>query len=362
MLKKSLSFSLLLFLIVFSLNCSKDDSPEPADTPGLYFPPKSGETWETVSLDELGWKRDNLQPLLDFLDENGTKAFIILKDGKIAVEWYSSDFNSGTFHTWNSAAKTLAAFTIGIAQKEGYLDINESSQLYLGAQWSDMTDAQEKAITIRNHLTMTTGLDYTVAQPFCTDPEDLIYKNGPGTFWYYHNAPYQLTHAIITGATGQNFPDYFYEKIRDKIGMKGRWVSSGCLELYFSDARSMARFGLLNLNKGKWDNEVILDDSDYFNDMVSTSQNLNKAYGYLWWLNGKDSYRLPSSEAQYTGNLIPSAPKDMYAGLGKNDQKLYVIPSINLVVVRLGDSAYGEAFAASGFDEDLWIKMNLLIN
>ncbi len=96
--------------------------------------------------------------------------------------------------------------------------------------------------------------------------------------------------------------------------------------------------------------------------MTSTSQNLNKAYGYFWWLNGKSNYRLPGSEIEYSGTLIPNAPSDLIAGLGKNDQKLYIVPSKNLVIVRMGDNANNSVFGPSSFDNQLWEKLNTLFN
>ena len=90
----------------------------------------------------------------------------------------------------------------------------------------------------------------------------------------------------------------------------------------------------------------------------------NQAYGYLWWLNGKSSYHLPQTQLEFKGTLIPNAPTDMYAALGKNDQKIYVVPSKKLVIVRMGDVAdpNNPTFASSTFDNDLWGKINLLID
>ena len=83
---------------------------------------------------------------------------------------------------------------------------------------------------------------------------------------------------------------------------------------------------------------------------------------YFWWLNGKSSYHLPGSQFEFQGELIPSAPADMYAALGKNDQKIYVVPSKKLVVIRMGDSADGSNFGLSDFDDVLWQKISTLIN
>ncbi|OYX27340.1 MAG: serine hydrolase [Flavobacteriales bacterium 32-35-8] len=359
----------LPFFIIFTIGlffgCSSNDNPvDPDPTPNeLYFPPINSNAWATLSIAEVGWNASAEQPLYDFLEANTTDAFIILKDGKIVVEKYFGTFEQSSMHSWNSAAKTLTAFTVGIAQQEGFLSIDNPSSDYMGTGWSSLTLEQESQITVRNHLTMTTGLDYTVAQNFCTDPECLLYKNEPDTFWYYHQGAYTVLDNIVTGAVGQDFKDYFNAKIRDKIGMSGSWFKTGSyLNLYFSNARSMARFGLLNLNEGVWDGTTILADKDYFVDMTTTSQDLNKAYGYLYWLNGKSNYKVPGSETLFTGKLIPNAPDDLIAGLGAFDQKLYIIPSKGLVIVRMGDSGEEDELGPTEFDNNLWEKINLLID
>ena len=350
----------LFFLIAFGCNDETMDIPEETST-SLYFPTAGSNDWETISLSELGWNANELEPLLNFVNESSSESFIILKNGMIAVEWYGNGANANTNHTWNSAAKTLSATMIGIAQQEGYLDIHESSRDYLDNSWSSLTEEQEKNVTIRHHLTMTTGLDYTVTNANCTDKADLIYKNEPETFWYYHNAPYTLTHQIVAGAVGTTFDNYFDEKLKHVIGMQGIWFPFGCYKLFTSNARSMARFGLLILNKGTWNMTPVLTDKDYYDQMTTTSQNLNKAYGYFWWLNGKDSFKLPGSEDDYSGKLISTAPDDLFAALGKDDQKIYVVPSKNMVVIRMGANAKESTFGPSSFDKQLWSKINSLI-
>ena len=65
---------------------------------------------------------------------------------------------------------------------------------------------------------------------------------------------------------------------------------------------------------------------------------------------------------QFNGWLIPTAPEDMYCALGKDDQKIYVVPSKKLVIIRMGDAADGTNFALSDFDNELWQKINAVIN
>lgn len=64
---------------------------------------------------------------------------------------------------------------------------------------------------------------------------------------------------------------------------------------------------------------------------------------------------------QFNGTLIPEAPLDMFCALGKNDQKIYIVPSKDLVIIRLGEVAEGENFALSNFDNELWKKINAVI-
>ncbi|MEH6682657.1 MAG: serine hydrolase domain-containing protein [Sediminicola sp.] len=359
---RKLPVYLLMFMICFGCSDDSDPTPNPDPVPvDLYFPPIGSDDWETASLQSLGWNSSEEAPLYSFLEENGTEAFIILKDGRIVAERYFNGFSATQNHTWNSAAKTLTAFLTGIAQEQGFLDIDDPSSDYMGEGWSSLTPDQEQQISVRNHLTMTTGLDFSGENSFCTDRDCLVYKDDPDTFWYYHNAAYTLLDNIISGAVDQDFKDYFNEMIRDRIGMQGTWVKTGYLNLYFSTARSMARFGLLNLNEGIWDGTPILGDPDYFTAMTTTSQELNRSYGYLWWLNGKDSYHIPGSELEYEGKLVPEAPDDLVAGLGAMDQKLYVVPSRGLVIVRLGDSADETELGPTAFDNELWIRLNALM-
>jgi CubicO group peptidase (beta-lactamase class C family) len=80
----------------------------------------------------------------------------------------------------------------------------------------------------------------------------------------------------------------------------------------------------------------------------------------MWWINGKTSFRLPQSQLQFNGSLISNAPNDMYCALGKDDQKIYVVPSKKLVIVRMGNSADETNFALSDFDTILWQKISAL--
>lgn len=324
----------------------------------LYFPPLVGNTWDTVSPVSLGWCTNYLDTLDNLLQQKNTKAIIILKDGKIAHETYFGTFTVDSNWYWASAGKTLTAFNIGQAQEQNYLSINDSSAHYLGIGWTSAPATKEGLITVRHQLTMTSGLDDGVPNEFCTLPTCLQYLADAGTRWAYHNAPYTLLQNVIDSATG-NFNGFFNSQLRNRIGMNGLWFTANVYNhIYYSTPRSMARFGLLMLNHGIWNNDTLMHDPTYFHDMINTSQNINLSYGYLWWLNGKSSFMLPGSQFVFNGSIIPNAPADMYCALGKNDQKIHVVPSQNLVVIRMGDAADTTSLVPVNLDNEMWNVLN----
>lgn len=325
----------------------------------MYFPPITSSQWDTLPPSNLGWCSNNIDSFYEFLGSNKTKAFILLKDGKIVLEKYFNGHSINSNWYWASAAKTLTALLIGIAQQDGKLSILDSSSKYLGNGWTSTPDSVEKNITILNQLTMSTGLDDEVADPNCTIDSCLKFKALPGSRWAYHNGPYTLLDSVLQKATGSSLNDYVDTKVSVYTGIDGLFVKQGFNNLYLSTARGMARFGLLMLNKGMWNGNNVLSDSNYFNQMVSTSQQLNKSYGYLCWLNGKSSYMIPQTQFVFQGSLCPNAPSDMYAALGKNGQFINVVPSLNMVWIRMGD-APDNNLVPFLFNNDIWAQINKL--
>jgi CubicO group peptidase (beta-lactamase class C family) len=352
--KAALFLFLAVVLFVFTNESRSQSQP-------LYFPPLTGTAWETVSPASLGWCTDNIDTLMNFLEVNQTKAFIVLKDGRIVLEQYFGSFTSDSNWYWASAGKTLTAFMIGIAQHDGILSLDDSTSHYIGAGWTSCPSNKEGLIKVLNQITMTTGLDDNVPDQDCTLPGCLMYLADAGTRWAYHTAPYTLLDSVIQKASGQSVNSYFNTKIRSKIGMNGLWVKSGYDNVYTSTARSMARFGLLALNRGVWDTNTVLADTSYFRRMTNTSQNLNLSYGYLWWLNGKASYMFPQSQVIFAGSWAPDAPNDMIAALGKNGQFINVVPSQRLIMVRMGNAPDSSFDVPLELNNGIWQKLNGVI-
>ena len=106
------------------------------------------------------------------------------------------------------------------------------------------------------------------------------------------------------------------------------------------------------------DEQVILNDANYFSNMINTSQQINESCGYLWWLNGKDSLIPPGITIPIQTSLASNAPDDLIAGMGKNGQYLDVIPSQNLVIIRMGEAPNADNLVPINFHNEMWSYLN----
>ena len=353
---------LLCSLLTLGTGCEKGKlcCPDPTPTPeAYYFPPVSGSTWNTKSIASLGWDSIKLQEAFDYAGTKNTYGLVVLQNGRIVKEQYWNNWTKDSRYYLASAGKSVVAFLMGIAQEEGLLNINQPTSQYLGAGWTSLPLSDENKITLRHQLTMTTGLDDGVADPDCEDPACLIYKAPAGSRWAYHNAPYRLLQDVIANASGLTFNQYSTQRLFNPIGMtQSVWFNN----VMYCTTREAARFGSLVLKKGNWDGNQLLTDSNYFKAMVNTSQSLNNSYGYLWWLNGKTNFMVPTSQFVFPGYMAPDAPADMFMALGKDDKKIYVVPSLNMVVVRLGDAAGSVTLGPTSFDNEFWSRLRLAIH
>ncbi|TVQ41453.1 MAG: class A beta-lactamase-related serine hydrolase [Wenzhouxiangella sp.] len=324
-----------------------------AQVGNAYFPPAENSGWATSDPEDLGWDTDALDDLVVWLGERDTRAFIILKDGRIAVEEYFGDFERESNWYWASAGKTVTAFLIGVLEKLDSLNIDSRVSDYLGTGWTSFPGEQEDAISIWHQLTMTTGIDYQVDDQQCTLPECLEFREDAGEQWYYHNAPYTLLTHVIEAASEQDLNDFLNDAATAIPGFNAFYAGGALSEfnrVVFSRPLDMARFGLFISQGASWDGAESPLSSTFFDDMVNPSQSLNPSYGYLWWLNGQDSFIPPQFAISLPGPLVASAPDDMYSAIGLNGQILSIVPSEGLVVIRMG----GDPGPLFQFHEQKW--------
>ncbi|ROH99997.1 serine hydrolase domain-containing protein [Chryseobacterium daecheongense] len=314
----------------------------------------------SVFSQNITFSKEKLNLLNEFNLENKSRAFLIYQNGKMINEKYfgkkflnQQPFDEHSEWYWASAGKSLTAVLIGIAQQENLLHINDPVSQYLG-KWTGMDKKEEDKITIKHLLTMTSGLDYTKDQK-CESSQCYVIKNPAGSFWYYDTSAYSQLAKVIEKASHKTIDQYTSEKLAGS-GISGKWIKYENGLVFSSNAKAFLQFGKLVLNKGKLDGKVYYQYDDYFRQMTDTSQNLNPSYGYLWWLNGKSSIRIPGIEKMFNQSLVPNAPKDMLCALGKNGQILDIIPSQNLIIIRMGENPnlYSNMIK---FHRELWEKI-----
>ncbi len=343
-----------------------DGSPVTNTSLSMYFPPKAGDAWETLDPASLGWSSAGLDEVLRYAGERNSRGLVVLYRGRIIVERYWKGADLHSTGDIASAQKSVTSMLVGIAQAEGLLKTGDAVSKHLGEGWSKAPAPAESKITVWHLLTMTSGLGNT-----------LEYEADAGSVWYYNTPAYHLLKAVIEKAGGQSIEAYSRARLFDGIGIQdsswqprpfmlaplgARDAAAGVqprpLAGLDASTRDMARFGLLALNGGVWAGEDVLRDRAYFADSIGTSQSLNPAYGYLWWLNGKEAYVLPGRGRASNGALVPSAPADLFLALGAGDKKIYVVKSMDLVVARHGVAAgVSREEALSSFDGELWQRI-----
>lgn len=327
----------------------------------LYFPPAQGD-WEQVAPASAGWNAAQLDAAMQVAAERNSSGVLVLLGGRILAEQYwelpdaprrynnyvtGHDAAGRVIEDVASAQKSIVAVITGIAQEQGYLSIEDSVTQYLGSGWSQTTAENEGQITIRHLLSMTSGL-----------ADDLSLQAAPGSRWRYNTPAYHFLMRVVSAATGMERDVLTRSWITDKMAMQDSswtprpWASADIGVGFSTTARDLARFGLMLQAGGKWSEQIIVGDTQYLSAMLSPSQSHNPAYGYLWWLNGQEfSLRANAGATRTDGPLIPGAPVDLVAMQGAEDRKLYLVPSLDLIVTRLG---YSGAADGEGFNEAFW--------
>jgi CubicO group peptidase (beta-lactamase class C family) len=284
---------------------------------------------------------------------HATKALLVVVDGNTVAEHAWDGWDETSTRDIASAQKVVTAFLIGMAQERGLLSIDDPVGAHIGEGWTRLEPEEERAITLRHLLTMTSGLTTSFER-----------EAAPGTVWRYVNPAYHQLRFVLEVVHGRPLQDVCTETLFGPLGMtsttwrdrpgfddpNGRNMSG-----LITTTRDLARFGQCVLDGGRAGDEVVLGDAAYLRAMTTPSQELNPGYGYLWWLNGQEFTLMPGPRSpRVDGALIPSAPADLVAGLGAADQKLYVVPGRRTIVVRLGDATGPPAAAGTPFDRALW--------
>jgi CubicO group peptidase (beta-lactamase class C family) len=300
-----------------------------------------GATWEVEDPADAGMAAADLERArrYAFADDRNTQGVVVVRHGAIVAEWYADGADADSWVASWSVAKSFSSAVTGIAVADGSIeDVDDPASEYLD-EWAGTDKAD---IAVEDILHMQSGLDwdedYDPSSARSSDVvqmglsrDELAYAaarpvaHPPGTTWVYSSGDAMILAGIVEGATGMSMRDYATEHLFEPIGMEradwwqdveGQTLGYCCLD---STARGFARFGLLYLHEGRWGDEQIVP-KEWVHDSIANAPGDHPGYGYMWWL-------LPELEG---------VPDDAYAAQGHDGQFIWVIPSLDLVVVRTG--------------------------
>ena len=312
--------------VVNNTSCSVSVSSTP---PTPIWP---GQSWETATPQSQGICPDSINEALDyaFATGNDAGAVLVIKNGYIVAERYSSGKSATDLVTSWSVAKSFTSALIGAALDDGFINDLDQSLADFIPSWADTEKAD---ITLRHLLTVRTALrilddDDGDGVPdggeFYNSPDQLAVSlarpldGTPGEQIYiYSNSDVMIAGEIVQASTGMPADDYLAERLGNIIGFSGEWwtdstdhvMSYCCLD---AEPRDFARFGLLYARGGDWNGTRLLSHTWY---EESTEPALNDTYGYYWW----------------------PLDNDGYAALGVMGQMIAVFPEDDLVVLRFGN-------------------------
>lgn len=295
------------------------------------------------------------QPAGDYSREHNGDAVFVFVDNAVAFEDYQNGYAANQLHPIASGTKSFTCVLAVLAQMDGLLTLDETAADTL-TEWQD--DPQKSTITVRQLLSQTDGvvggrefLQGQLAADNRVETALEIPLGAPvGEAFQYGPSHFYLFDALLQRKLGvQSTVEYLTQRVLDPIGMSNFVISRDPVGNpnwaagVATTARSWAKFGLLILNNGKWGNQQILDADLLQECFVGTSA--NPYYGLAWWLLYNTETDVNLTEMAIiapTPGDIPdgvilgeTAPLVMIAA-GAAQQRLYVVPSWNAVIVRLG--------------------------
>lgn len=278
----------------------------------------------------------------DAFDRSGnkikrTRSVLVVYKDRIVAEKYDAGFNKKSRILGWSMTKSLTATYFGILQKQGKYDIFKPAPI---AEWKK--DARAK-ITTSDLLHMNSGLEWEENYETISDATQMLFlakdmtkvqRDKCPTFkpdenWNYSSGTTNLLSGILRKQfkTHQQYLDFWYSALIDKIGMRSMFVEADMCGNYvgssygWATTRDWAKFGLLYLHNGNWNGEQLFDKK--WVDYVTTpTKGSGGRYGGHFWLN--------------KGGYYPDAPRDLYSANGFQGQHVFIIPSKDLVIVRMG--------------------------
>ena len=303
---------------------------------------------------ELGWNTAALEEVVAYVQSQKTTGFLIIQDGETITEhnWplpddaASQTFRANFVHGETargalredvaSQQKSFIAILVGVGVDKGLIDIERPVSGYIGAGWSKAAPEQEAAITVRHLLEMNSGLK-----------ENLTYEAPAGEKFFYNTPAYAKLKPVLEKAANEDLrliSQLWLTKAANMhdTGWEQRpaaFADAGNPTGLVTTPRDIAIMGQIVLDGGARPGGGRIISKEQLDAMFAPTDT-NPAYGRLWWLNNSEySINVGAASPRREGRFIPSAPVDTLSALGAQDRKLFVVPSMKLIVVRTGQAA-----------------------
>ncbi len=342
-----------LVLAVVAAACSGDDDEaegagtEPA---GQASQASDGGTpadpgpWVVEAPEEHGLDPATLEQARTyaFADGKNTQGVVVVRDGVIVAEWYADGAGPDSWVASWSVAKSFTSATVGIAIEEGLIPgVDEPMTTWYPA----FAGTEREDMTLRDVLQMGSGLDWVedydpasaaesdIIRMVTGERDELAYaasqppEVAPGSRFSYSSGDTMLLSGVIEQATGMPADAYATDVLFEPLGLdRAEWWRDGAGHTltyccFDSTSRDFARFGQLYLQGGRWGDRQVVPEQWVDDSLVPSdaSEEAGDPYGYQWWLGEPEGI-----------------DEDVFAAVGHDGQWIYVIPGLDMVVVRNG--------------------------
>lgn len=354
MIKRRISFILIIIIIFFTTACSKNETKIEN-----YWPT---EKWRETTPESVGMDSSIFVDMFKQIEKDNIpmEGFLVIKDGYIVAEKYGGKYDKDTLHPIYSITKSITSGLVGIAIKQGYISsVDDKVVNYLRDDKLTKVNEWKKELTIKDFLTMKSGIDFpeqtqkgfyqsNTWKEFMGGEDPAYYilnrpiRENPNS-WNYSTGDARVVSKIVQEATGVKLSDFAKEYLFQPLGISDiEWpydqsgTSFGGTGVMMKP-RDIAKIGYLFLNDGIWEGKQILPKGwveESTQPYADTNHNFDgDNYGYFFWLkqiNGFNTFR----------------------GMGLYGQYMVVIPELNLVVVQ----------TSSGMDVDPLLEKYIIPN
>jgi CubicO group peptidase (beta-lactamase class C family) len=317
--------------------------------------------WKKETPESQGFSREKLDALKDELAKRKTRAFLVIRNDKIVYEWYAEGNDAAKLQGTASLAKALVGgMSLGVAISDGRIKLDDPAAKYI-PEWKN--DPKKSKITVRQLGSHTSGLSDSTTpgvkhedqpnwmgefwqrlpppkDPFTLARDNCPAQSDPGTKFQYSNPGIGLLTYCVTAslkdAAEKDARTVLKDRVLRPIGVPDQEWSTGYGKTFTVNdlplvgswgggaftPRAAARIGRLVLREGDWDGKRLMSANAM--RQVTGDAGLPGHCGMGWWTNAGERYKY--------------LPKDAVWGAGAGDQVLLVVPSLNLIVVRNGET------------------------